>query len=64
LAGVWASTFLLQVPCHDRLSRGWDEGVHARLVQTNWIRTVLWTARLAVVAAIAALAGEPAEKKG
>ena len=64
LVGVWASTFLLQVPCHDRLSRGWDEGVHARLVQTNWIRTVLWTARLAVVAAIMALAGEPAEKKG
>jgi hypothetical protein len=38
--------------------------VHARLVQTNWIRTVLWTARLAVVAAIAALPGESAEKNG
>jgi len=54
LAGVWVSTFLLQVPCHARLSLGWDEGVHARLVATNWIRTLLWTARLGAVAAIAA----------
>ena len=53
LAGVWASTFLLQVPCHMRLSLGLDEGVHARLVATNWIRTLLWTARLAAVAAVA-----------
>jgi len=54
LAGVWASTFLLQVPCHARLALGWDEQVHARLVATNWIRTLLWTARLAAVAAVAA----------
>lgn len=46
LAGIWASTFLLQVPCHDLLSLGWDETVHARLVETNWVRTVLWTVRL------------------
>jgi hypothetical protein len=54
LAGVWASTFLLQVPCHDRLALGWDEQAHARLVATNWIRTLLWTARLGAVAAVAA----------
>ena len=61
LAGVWASTFLLQVPCHDLLSGGWDEAVHARLVATNWIRTALWTVRLVLVAAIAAAlaAGTP-----
>jgi len=63
LGGVWASTFLLQVPCHDALSRGWDEQVHARLVQTNWIRTVAWTARLALVAACAVLAAAPAAKE-
>lgn len=54
LAGVWASTFLLQVPCHARLSLGWDAEVHARLVATNWIRTVLWTARLGAVWALTA----------
>lgn len=52
LGGVWASTFLLQVPCHDLLSRGWDEHVHARLVGGNWLRTALWTARLAVALAM------------
>jgi hypothetical protein len=53
LLGVWASTFLLQVPCHARLALGWDEQAHARLVATNWIRTLLWTARLGAVAAVA-----------
>jgi len=55
LVCIWTSTFLLQVPCHDLLSRGWDEGVHVRLVQTNWLRTVLWSGRLAL--AVAMLAG-------
>lgn len=50
LVGVWASTFLLQVPCHDRLEDGWDEAVHGRLVATNWLRTLLWTLRLGLLA--------------
>ena len=45
LAIIWASTALLQVPLHNRLERGFDAVVHRRLVQTNWIRTVCWTAR-------------------
>jgi hypothetical protein len=45
LAGVWASTFLLQVPRHERLSRGFDEATHRGLVRTNWIRTFAWSAR-------------------
>ena len=57
LIGVWASTFLLQVPCHDLLAQGWNEGVHARLVQSNWLRTACWTIRLGLVVAMAALAG-------
>lgn len=45
LAAIWASTVLLQVPCHDRLARGYDAAAHARLVRSNWIRTLAWTAR-------------------
>jgi hypothetical protein len=45
LALVWLSTFLLQVPAHDRLHRGFDADVHRWLVMTNWIRTVAWSAR-------------------
>lgn len=60
LAGIWASTFLLQIPCHDLLSQGWDDRVHTRLVQTNWLRTVLWTARLglALVMVVPLLTGD------
>lgn len=42
---IWASTASLQVPCHRRLESGFDAAVHARLVRTNWLRTVAWSAR-------------------
>lgn len=45
VALVWASTALLQVPLHGRLSRGFDPKAHAQLVATNWIRTAAWSAR-------------------
>ena len=50
---VWGSTFLVQVPCHERLSAGWDAAVHSRLVAGNWIRTLAWTGRLALLAWLA-----------
>lgn len=45
LAVCWLSTALLQVPCHERLSQGFDAIVHRRLVRTNWLRTVAWSLR-------------------
>lgn len=45
LAVIWLSTVILQVPCHRRLERGFDRAVLGRLVGTNWIRTVAWSAR-------------------
>jgi hypothetical protein len=45
LAVIWISTALVQVPCHDRLQRGFEETVHRRLVRTNWVRTVAWSLR-------------------
>lgn len=42
---IWVSTALLQVPLHSRLMNGFDPQAHRQLVHTNWIRTVLWTAR-------------------
>lgn len=52
LAVIWASTALLQVPAHNRLERGFDARVHRRLVRTNWVRTVCWTARGVVALAM------------
>jgi hypothetical protein len=56
LAVVWASTWLVQVPCHTRLAGGFDAAAHGRLVATNWIRTVGWSARTALLVGAAILA--------
>ncbi|MEZ6088298.1 MAG: hypothetical protein R3C05_09790 [Pirellulaceae bacterium] len=42
---IWTSTWLLQVPCHEKLCTQFDSAVHQRLVKTNWIRTILWSFR-------------------
>ncbi len=56
---VWASTFMVQVPLHQVLARGWHAEAHRRLVRSNWIRTAAWTGRgfLVLVVAWAALGG-------
>jgi len=46
---IWASTFFLQVPMHDQLSQVFNAEIHTRLVQTNWIRTILWSTRSAIM---------------
>lgn len=48
VALLWGVTFLVSVPCHAVLSQGFDASAHARLVDTNWIRTAAWTARAAI----------------
>lgn len=45
LAVIWLSTAALQVPQHSILMNGFDPQAHRRLVDTNWIRTVAWSAR-------------------
>jgi hypothetical protein len=42
---IWLSTFMLQVPCHTRLQKHFDPTLQQKLVHTNWIRTIAWTAR-------------------
>jgi hypothetical protein len=45
LALVWLSTACLQAPAHRALLNRFDSRIHSRLVQTNWLRTIGWTAR-------------------
>ena len=45
VALIWLSTAALSVPCHKRLEKGKDTATITRLINTNWIRTVLWTAK-------------------
>ena len=57
LALVWASTFLVQVPCHERLANGYNRRIAQTLVRTNCVRTVAWSLRggLAIIMAIPVL---------
>jgi len=40
---IWLSTFLIQVPIHNALGNGKDSFLIQKLINTNWIRTILWT---------------------
>jgi len=47
---IWLSTAILQVPLHRKLELGgYDASVIRRLVATNWVRTLAWSARAVLV---------------
>jgi hypothetical protein len=49
VGAIWFSTGWIQVPLHTRLGAGYDARLIATLVATNWIRTIAWTARSALL---------------
>ena len=46
---IWISTAVLQVPSHSKLAVGYSITEVDKLVNYNWIRTGLWTIRLALM---------------
>lgn len=52
-----ASTALVQVPLHGTLARAHDAHAARRLIVTNWVRTVAWTARGLVLLVVLATPG-------
>lgn len=55
---LWASTLAVQMPLHARLAReGHASATVAKLVRSNWPRTLLWTARAVLAAWMLAVAG-------
>lgn len=49
LAVIWFSTAFVQIPCHNALSQSFDASTHRRLVRSNLIRTIAWSARSVLV---------------
>ena len=43
---IWASTFLIQVPCHLKLTQTPSRETLSYLIKSNWIRTILWSTKL------------------
>jgi len=49
LGVIWASTFIFQVPMHLQLEKTYRLPLVNKLIHTNWIRTLSWTARTALL---------------
>ncbi len=49
LAIIWGATAFLSVPQHTILGAGFDEAAYRALVGTNWVRTIAWTLRGALM---------------
>jgi len=49
LGVIWISTVFIQVPHHERLSTRKDESAIRALVRGNWVRTIFWSLRSAVL---------------
>jgi len=43
--GIWLSTFFIQMPLHHKLKHGYYYSIIKKLINTNWLRTILWTVR-------------------
>lgn len=46
---LWILTFFVSVPLHNQLADQFDVSVIEKLILTNWPRTILWTAKAALV---------------
>lgn len=48
VTGIWISTFAIQIRLHRKLQKKNYQQFIPRLIASNWIRTVLWSAKAAV----------------
>lgn len=46
---VWLLTMFVSVPKHNVLAHGFEGRAHGLLVATNWLRTLAWTLRGAIL---------------
>jgi hypothetical protein len=49
IVAIWLVTFSISMPCHQELSEKKDELQIERLINANWVRTILWTLRSALI---------------
>tara|TARA_Y100000589_G_scaffold93532_1_gene88405 strand:- start:6200 stop:6604 length:405 start_codon:yes stop_codon:yes gene_type:complete len=49
---IWLSTFFIQVPIHNQLSKGKNLTRLKILIASNWIRTIGWSLKLALSATL------------
>lgn len=62
VVGTWGVTFFVSVPLHGKLAGAFDANACRHLVQTNWIRTALWTVQAVLMLLVMGRALEKAIK--
>jgi hypothetical protein len=60
LGVIWVVTFAWYMPQYQRLTTGYDEVIVRRLLAGNWVRSVIWTLRSAIMLYIVGQALPPA----
>ncbi len=46
---IWISTMVVQVPLHFKIAKDPTKKSINKLIQSNWLRTVLWSAKLLMI---------------
>ncbi len=46
---IWLTTFIVMIPSHNKISSTFDEIEIKRLINFNWVRTILWFSKLSLI---------------
>jgi len=46
---IWIATFYIQVPAHQKLSKGYKKSIVNALIRSNWLRTGIWTLKSVIL---------------
>ena len=46
---IWLTTFIVMIPSHNKISIAYNEKEIQRLINYNWIRTILWSFKLFII---------------
>ena len=46
---IWLTTFIVMIPSHNKISIAYNEKEIKRLINYNWIRTILWSFKLSII---------------
>ena len=49
LLSIWLSTFIIMVPLHNKLSLNYEKEIVVKLINYNWLRTILWSMKLVLI---------------
>ena len=46
---IWLTTFFIMIPSHNKISKSFNKKEINRLINYNWVRTILWSFKLLVI---------------